>query len=257
MRITSRTIVSFCVGVLLVCPACGRSARTAAPPSERLELQSADGVQLVATLYPAPGPNPPGLVLVHMMGADRHGWEPFALRAQREGYTCIALDLRGHGESILSKGQRLTYRTFDTEDWLAATQDIDAARLALLEHGAAPGNVALVGASLGANLVLHYAIDQPAIQAIVLISPGRDFRGIAAEPRIADYGNRPVLLLAAEGDEYAAASCRSLKNAASGLCELRYYPGAAHGTDLFASSLNATDQVFVWLKPIIGAKQSG
>ncbi|GAF94424.1 unnamed protein product, partial [marine sediment metagenome] len=205
-----------------------------------------------ATLYAAREPQGPGLILLHELGGNRHRWEPFAVRAQRAGYHCLAIDLRGHGESTTQHVRRLTYRNFTRDDWLAVRQDIDAAKHALLDQGADPDNLALVGASIGANLALHYAVDNYDIQAVVLVSPGLDYKGVKTETEIAAYGKRPVLLMSAEGDAYATASCAALNNAAVGLCELRQYPGAAHGADLFAASTSATEQVFLWLVPIIG-----
>ena len=218
---------------------------------EDLVLKSSDGVSLGATVYPVKEPNPPGLVLVHMLGADRRTWGPFAERAQRSGYMCVAVDLRGHGDSRIIGGQRVSYKDFAAQDWLATLKDIEAARRALIERGVNPKNVALVGASIGANLVLNYAVDQNDVPAIVLVSPGLDYKGVKTDTQIAAYGKRPCLLVTSEGDSYAASSCATLKKAASGLCELREYTGSAHGTNIFDASQTAIDEVLLWLKPIL------
>ncbi len=252
MHAFQRLIHVVCILALLMASGCGRRTRSAPLEPENLALESPDRVQLAATFYAARGPNAPGLVLVHMPGADRHSWEPFALRAQRAGYNCLAVDLRGHGDSTTRNGQPLTYRSFSRDDWLAALQDIGAAKQALLDRGADPDNLALVGAGTGANLAIHYAVDHVDIQAVVLVSPGLDYEGISTEVEITAYGKRPALLLTAEDDSYSAASCGALKNAASGLCELRQYPGSVHGTDLLATSANAINQILLWLDPIIG-----
>ena len=89
--------------------ACGDSpAPTASANKRDLTFASADGVALHATLYAPekPAKNPPGLVLVHMVGSNRSAWESFATRAQRAGYLCLAFDARGHGESTGQGGQR-------------------------------------------------------------------------------------------------------------------------------------------------------
>ena len=247
-----RVLSLLCALALMQAAGCGRGTTTASPDPEDLALKTQDGVHLTATVYAAHGPLPPGLVLVHGLGGNRHRWEPFAKRAQRAGYSCLTIDLRGHGDSTTQNGRRLTYRTFTRDNWLAARQDIDAAKRALLARGADPDNLALVGASIGANLALDYAVDNDDIQAVVLVSPGLDYQGVTTEPAIAAYGTRPVLLMSAEGDAYAAASCVTLKKAAVGLCELRSYPGAAHGTDLFATSASALEQILLWFAPIIG-----
>jgi alpha-beta hydrolase superfamily lysophospholipase len=212
-------------------------------------------VRLAVTVYPVAVKNPPGLVLVHMMGSDRHAWAPLARRAQQAGYLCAAFDVRGHGESVTRSGEKISYRNFSTQEWLGALNDIEAARQVLLENGADPDNLALVGASLGANLALHYAVDHPDIAALVLVAPGLDYKGIKTETAITAFGERPSLLLTSEGDSYSASSCTALKRAASGLCELREYPGATHGTALFDASASALEQVFLWLNHIFGTNR--
>lgn len=236
---------------LLAFTGCGGKTSNTTHGTRELPLQSRDGVELHATLFPCAASTPPGLILVHGAGQDRRAWEPFARRAQQEGYLCLAFDLRGHGESLRKGADTLSYRRFTTEDWRAVGEDIRAAQQAIVEAGADPDNLALVGASIGANLALQYAVDHPGIQALVLLSPGLDYRGIKTESAIAAYGMRPALLMTSEGDSYSAATCATLKARAAGFCEVRTYPGSAHGTDILAASPNALEQVFTWLKPIL------
>lgn len=214
-----------------------------------LTLRAADHRELAATLYPAPVAGAaPGLVLIHMQGADRARWERFAAAAQREGMACIAFDARGHGES---KGD-LSFREFGRDDWMRVLLDIHAAHLALLEHGADPDNLALIGAGIGGNLALHYAVRDERIQAVVLVSPGLDFHGVTTGPELDAYGKRPSLLVTAKGDSYSAMSGLTLREQAPGFCELREYEGAAHGHDLLDNAEGATAQILFWLKAIIG-----
>jgi len=233
---------------------CACGARPAGPgdTARTISLTTSDGVTIAATVYPVDAPDPPGLILIHMLGADRWTWEPVARRAQRAGYLCLAFDMRGHGESRTRGSETLSYRQFTATDWRGVAADIDAAKRALLQQGADPDNVALVGASVGANLALAYAADHGDVPAVVLVSPGLDYKGVQAEDALLAYGRRPVLLMTSEGDSYSAMSCTKLKRAAPGLCELREYKGATHGTALLDASTTAVEQVFLWLKPIIG-----
>ncbi|HOZ48116.1 MAG TPA: alpha/beta fold hydrolase [Candidatus Hydrogenedentes bacterium] len=240
------------VALAAVAGGCGHPTSGSPATTRTVHFVSADGVELTASLYAAAGERPPGLVLVPMLGADRGVWEAFAARAQRAGYTCLAVDLRGHGDSTRQRDGRLDYRKFSDEDWRAATQDIDAAKGALMDAGADPENWALVGASIGANLCLHCALAHEDVPAVVLISPGLEYHGVTTENEIAELGKRPVLLMTSQGDAYSASSCATLKKAASGLCELREYKGSAHGTDIFADSTAAMEQILVWLRPILG-----
>ena len=247
-RVCRRTVQALTLAMLCAC--CRPHSETSGKPDEIL-FSSDDGVRIAATLYPANETSPPGLLLVHMLGSDHTAWRAFAVKAQRQGFMCLAFDIRGHGKSTTQDGKTISYRRFTTEDWQAALNDIDAAKRALLEHGADPANLALVGASIGANLALNYAAQSRDFHALVLVSPGLDYKGVRTGDAITAYGKRPVLLIATEGDSYSASSCTTLKNAAAGLCELREYPGTAHGTDIFDVSRNATEHVFLWLSQVL------
>jgi dienelactone hydrolase len=237
---------------------CGKPGVTQAQTRRDVSIATADGVSLSATVYPA-GPGAPGLVLVHALGSTRHAWDNFARKAQQAGYSAVSFDVRGHGQSITRNGGEISYRNFKTTDWLGVLDDIDAARGFLVASGADAKNTVVVGASIGANLAIHYAVKHVDVPAIVMISPGLDYKGVTTRGEIVEFGERPVLLMTSTGDSYSATSCNALKAAAPGHCEFREYAGTAHGTDLLDASRTALEQIFVWLKPIIGpeAKNGG
>lgn len=245
-------------GLSLTGAGCG-AAPSSVPAAnvQSITRTTQDGVELTIDLYrpdpsPPPGTKSPGLVLVHMLGKDRATWQNFAQRASHEGYYCAALDLRGHGGSRLKNSQRITYRSFSREDWLAATEDINTALTLLLENKVDPDNLAIAGASIGANLALRFAAKEPRIQALILLSPGLEYHGVETLDALADFGKRPLLLMTSREDEYSASSCTTLKNAAATFCELREYEGAAHGTAMLDTDPDAAAQILLWLRPIIG-----
>ena len=84
------------------------------------------------------GPKRP-LVLVHGAGVDRRMYAPQVETLGAAGHHVIAVDLRGHGESTLDDGIRVT------------ASDLLDDLVALLEHLDLPSAV-LVGHSLGGNL---------------------------------------------------------------------------------------------------------
>ena len=220
-------------------------------------FESADGIQLAGTLYLAAAERPPSLILLHMLGSTRASWVSFASQARSAGYTCLAFDLRGHGESRTKGGEQITYRGFDQDDWLAAAADIDAAKARLLQQGVHPDNILLAGASIGASLALIYAAQHPDIQGVVMLSPGLEYRGIVIEHLVKDFRKRPLLFVTSEGDRYSASSAEQLKSVAPGHCELRTYAGSAHGTDLLASVRNATTQILQWADMVVGKNAGG
>lgn len=210
-------------------------------------LVASDGASLPARLYVPAVLHPPGLILVHRQGGRADLWEPLAVRAQQSGYLVVAFDLRGHGGSRDGAKQPMDFRRFQPADWQGVQLDIDAAKKLLLDSGADPENLFIAGEALGASLALQYTVEHPDIQGLVMLSPGLDGHGIAAEPLLARLAQRPTLLVWAEGDAYAASSGSTLKAMAPGHVESHTYPGTAHGTDIFATSPQSMGQIVVWL----------
>ncbi len=94
------------------------------------------------------GDGPP-VLLLH--GSTQHArvWDRVAERL--DGYSAMALDLRGHGETERSE-------SYDPEDYL---RDVDRAVDSLLADGAEGGRVALVGHSMGSLIAMRYAAERP------------------------------------------------------------------------------------------------
>ncbi|OQC02219.1 MAG: Alpha/beta hydrolase family protein [Candidatus Hydrogenedentes bacterium ADurb.Bin101] len=222
---------------------------------ERVVLQAADGMNLGATLYrPAGESLLPGLILVHRYGGNRAVWEGFARAACHAGLLVVAPDLRGHGESAVRDGKPLPYSGLSEAEILNSLQDIEAAKNHLLAHGADPQNLALAGEGLGANLALRYTLQAPDIQAVVMISPGLEYNGIETEDAICRLRDCPALLVATEGDAYSALSASTLKQNAPVFAELRTWPGASHGVDLFAAHPESMHFILQWLGSILDGK---
>lgn len=236
--------------VLAVGVSCSRSDTTV---GERgVSLLSEDGVSLGLTLYTPrkSAEKPVGLILVHRYGADRKVWEGFARLARETGMLVATVDLRGHGDSVTRNGRAVHYSQLSDGEIGESLKDIDAAKKCLLEAGADPESLAVAGEGLGANLGLRYALGSRDIQAVVMLSPGLEYNGIAAEDAIRGLDDCPTLLVSGEGDAYAAMSAAALKAAAPVFSELCTWPGAAHGTDLFASHPESMQYILQWLQKI-------
>lgn len=129
-------------------------------------LRTADGVDLTADLYHPDGAVCGGVVVAHGLSASRR--HP-AVVAQadalvRRGFLVLAYDGRGHGTSsgACTLGRAEAY-------------DVAAAVARLRPH--APGVVA-VGASMGAIAVLEYALRDPMLAGIVLVSTATSWQSV-------------------------------------------------------------------------------
>ncbi len=221
--------------------------------SSALTLSTVDGLKIAATLHKSAIANPPGLILIHMYGSDRSAWGPFAARAQREGYSVISFDMRGHGETEKLNPDSQKYRGFSTDEWKAVLFDIEAAKHTLIYSGVDADRIGVIGASIGANLAAGYGAKSPDVGALVLLSPGKTYKGIRVDQAFAEYGKRPSMLVTGESDRYSSDTCHALHDSASGFCELREFPGTHHGTDILDAIPNATVQILQWCNTVLGA----
>ncbi len=209
-----------------------------------LTLKAPNGITLHASLFQAMDGHPPGILLVADAKRDRHVWDGVAERLRAE--QCMALTVE------LPRG----CEGFAESDWDQVRDALALAKKTLREHGADPENLAVAGEGLAASLALHYALQDPGIQAVALISPDVEYRSMETASAMARLKERPLLLMAAEGDAVSAARAASLKTSSKGFCELRMYPGTAHGADLFAVSDHAVEQFLQWVSLTVGRKNS-
>ena len=133
---------------------------------EEVNLMTSDGIKLAGLFYP--GKLDKGVVLLHQLGSNKSSWEPFVKELNKAHYFVLAIDLRGHGES---EG------TLNEQAFLDMIKDAKAGHDFLTN--AAITEVAIVGASIGANTALKYCSEKKI--AAVALSPGLDYKGIKTE----------------------------------------------------------------------------
>ncbi len=221
-------------------------AQAPTPPAPNpITLTATDGTPLAAAYYAPAGAAPlaagsaPAVLLLHMFGRTRADWDAFARELQAYGVAALALDLRGHGESGGPADWAKAPGDVRTAwDWLAARPEVDRTA------------TALIGASIGANLALITGANTPEVAAVIALSPGVDYQGVQPEGALANFGARPVFLIASQNDAFAYASVRQLAPELTA-GETYYFTGSAHGTELFADPALAT-LLLDWLTKQLG-----
>ena len=160
---------------------------------EVVQVAAEDGLALVGDYYAPAGEaldaGAPGVLLLHMLNSNRAAWAGLIPPLQEAGYAVLAVDMRGHGQT----GGRADWPLAEADvqtwlDWLRAQEGVDPARLSL------------VGASIGANLALRGMANDPDVLTAVALSPGLDYRGVTTADAIATIDDRPVMLVAGQGD---------------------------------------------------------
>jgi alpha-beta hydrolase superfamily lysophospholipase len=201
-------------------------------------LASLDGTALAGQLYEASPRPAPGVVLVPMLGRTRADWDEIAQQLEAGGITVLAVDIRGHGGS---GGSASTLPEM--------TQDVRAAiRWLSARAGVRTEAIAVAGASLGANLALLAAADQP-VRAVAAVSASLDYRGVRIGPElIRKLGSRPVWLAASTDDPFASRTLRELSAGSAGTLEQQLSPTAAHGTNLLAADRTLARALVDWLR---------
>lgn len=191
---------------------------------EDVNLKTSDNVNIAATYYKSDSNE--GIILLHMLNKDKSSWSEFAKKLQTK-YKVLAIDLRGHGNSDLN------WKSFSDKDFNNMLLDIDAANDFLKMEGA--NKIAIIGASIGANLALNYGTEND-VSTAILLSPGLEYRGIKTEDAITKFNN-PILIVTSKKDSYSYDSSNKLYPLAVGKKELKIYEGERHGTDMLDNDL--------------------
>jgi pimeloyl-ACP methyl ester carboxylesterase len=194
--------------------------RVPPPPPREVSFTTEDGVTLKATLY---GSGPTAVVLSHMNRSNRGTWKPLAERLAAQGYLVLAYDFRGQGES----DGRNTPTKIDT--------DLRAAIAFARAQGAT--TLVLGGASLGGMATGLVAAQEQAAAFFIMSSPRSALGVDVTDDRF--QGGAAKLFLNTEGDLYNA-DIHQMYAVAAPPKEEQYYPGKAHGVEMFDQEYGPT-----------------
>jgi dienelactone hydrolase len=205
---------------------------------EEITVPAEDGLALNGMFFTSAVPEPPwpAVILLHMIYSNRQDWGDLPKQLAQAGYAVFNLDMRGHGKTGGSMDWDQSLDDLQRVwDYLAARPDVDDTR------------IAVIGASMGANMSLSIASENPQIRAVGLLSPGLDYFHVTTLDKMNAYGSRPVLILVSDEDGYAVESSRRLEEAAQGEAELVCYSQAGHGTGMFQNEPGLPGTIIDWL----------
>lgn len=225
----------FLMALLAACPLCAQVK------GEDVSLQTQDGWSIAGVYSPAEE-GKKTVLLLHDIGKGKHEFKTFSEKLTENGLGYLAIDLRGHGQSV-NKG---VYGDFAKEgvdnDFNKMTRDVDAAVNYLNKRGITEENIVFVGAGMGANVAAKAASMWPAVGGVALITPVTNFRDVLTIPALRVYkGN--VFIAAAADDKKTFLEASLLRNVA--------FLSSGEGKVVFATAYDQSGHTLLdrWVTP--------
>ena len=227
-----------------ISPQGGTGGLTESEIMKKASFQTTDGVEIVANYWHG---SEKAVLLLHMMPATKESWNNFAAALNKENFSILAIDLRGHGESTQQDGNILDYNRFSDEQHQESIKDVDAAVRYMKNNGAA--EIYIAGASIGANLAIQYQAQHKEIKKTILLSAGANYRGILTEPAAENLSaDQDVFLAAGAYDGNTVSDANQTASLIKGKKQVKIYNTSAHGTDLFREYPELLTDLVKWLK---------
>jgi pimeloyl-ACP methyl ester carboxylesterase len=213
------------------------------PDSAEVTVMTPDSLELVGELYWPKNTKLtklPLVVLLHQTAETHAAWKNFVDVLCVSDFAVFAMDLRGYGYSIYDfrTGQNRPPNTFYIGERARYPADIrQLVKKLLTEHGKILDStrIAVIGAELGGNAGLLYAIDEPNVRFTVLISPGLDYGGLQIGKAIKDYGERPLLMATAKQDVYSMESLDLLSDLVPRVLDVVVFDTFRYGNELVST----------------------
>jgi len=231
------TVVFLC-SILLVSACANNISGVDSLPEQMQTLTTSDGVKLAYSFVEAEGDK--AVILLHMLNQHKGTWHDLPKKLQEAGYSSIALDFRGHGES---EGD---WQKFSDQDFQKLLNDAEAAKEFLENQGKT--DISVIGGSIGANTAFNFATANPDVKTAILLAPGENFRGVGTLESAATFNSeRHVLVVVAEDDSYIDTGNTLFEAITTQNKELKVYEEGGHGTRLLPVT-NLGEVIVDWLE---------
>lgn len=188
------------LAVNLYAQATPKTANSSETKEEFIEFPTDDEWNIKGRYYPATK-STWTLVLIHGQRNSAGEWKLWFPYLREAGIGYLAIDLRGHGKSLVNPvGSTTTWRRFAisglNNEYNKMVRDVEGAIAWLGEKGISEQNIVLAGTILGANLAIKTAAIHPDISKVIAISPALNANDVlTVNPLRMDYGKRPILFV--------------------------------------------------------------
>ena len=171
----------------------------------------------------------------------------------------VTYDLRGHGSSTRKYDDEVFVGDLTEDDFDYMVSDLGKIRSAVVSKVQTSGKIGIIGASIGANIGLLEAIDDPFVKTVVLLSPGYDYYVPLSGDEATQFGDRPIFFMAAKEDTHAYDTANRLYKesiAVNGDSSLAVFEGELHGSNLLKGGQGDQGKwaIMHWMKEYVGSK---
>jgi len=235
---------------------------------EKVEFTTADGIKIHAIYVPAgaseadrqPLSDVPAVVLLHMYRSDKSSWQPLFAPFVRRGMALLAIDMRGHGQSVAGPdGEDLAKLALSRDPKLFRDmhRDAEAAVKWLTDHGHAKKRIGLLGASVGCSVAIDAARRDPGLRVVGVLTPGTEYLGIPTMKHVQDWGDRALLL--ASSEEEAPRGAEPIqkylsRQEGSRVTLWRFPKHGIHGTRMFGQVQGIEAKLAAWFAENLGGR---
>lgn len=210
---------------------------------EKVSFLTIDGVKIVGNYYKNKEAKFAG-ILIHMRPKTKESYHSLAKYLQEKGLSVLAIDLRGHGESIESPKGYLDYLKMSEKEEQESIKDLEASVGFLEKEGFSKNRIFLIGASIGANLVFEYMSENEEIKAGVLLSPGYNYRGIILENFYKESLKDKFLIVSSKDDQEMALKGFDWFKEKYPSSTLIFYEKGGHGTDYLEKYPDLKEKIY-------------
>jgi dienelactone hydrolase len=199
----------------------------------KVTLPSIDGVTITADWYPM-NTDKAMILMCHQNRFSRGEYEETALRLNKLGFNCFAIDQRVGEEvnGIKNETAEDAKKKGKTPTYIDAEQDIVAAVEYL--YGKYNKKVIIIGSSYSASLALKIAAENDHVLAVAAFSPGEYFGEIGFVAKHIKGLMKPVFLTSSKAE---SASVTDLAKDVNSRIKVQYIPKGAgdHGSKVLWS----------------------
>jgi pimeloyl-ACP methyl ester carboxylesterase len=229
--------------------------------TKAFQYPAKDGFNMTGNVYlpkMTPGKKVPLVVLLHSIGSSKNDWKDLPEQINAKGYACLALDLRGHGQSIYnSKMKQRSWMYFTDVDYTKYPQDlifaIDAIKVEYAKQ-IDTRKMIFVGCNIGANTAVIAAskINKQGnfVRSLVMISPRLNTKKLFIPLELVSFGQRPVLIFDNKNSIKGFNETLEIKKYAQGNCVLKVLPTPGMAMSLYKSSPSIKTDILNWLTTI-------